>query len=266
MSSHDVSAPDMNGVQQRPTAQQSLIHGVAPLRPGTLVAQAIGAGITVAPREGRMILFGRQADEVHVCIGGDDLGMSRKHGLLTCEQGHWWVRNVGCRPMRLPSGELFTNGDPVPLATGYTPLFVTGSQGRQHLLELYVVGPGGDRPRARPNHETLRPTIWPLTADELIAVIVLGQRYLRHEPNPQPLCWQQAAEELALLDPEGDWTAKRLEHKVVKVRHRLSSRGVYGLLTSEVPKPVGNQLNDNLIRELVRSTTLVPTDLSRLDL
>lgn len=51
----------------------------------------------------------------------------------------------------------------------------------------------------------------------------------------------------------------------MKVRQRLSGRGVRGLLAAEVPAPVGNQLNDNLIRELVRTTTLVPTDLARLD-
>lgn len=257
--------PDMNGAERHPPTHESLIRGVSPVRPGTLVAQSIEGGITVAPKEGRMILFGREADEVHVCIGGDDLGMSRKHGVLTCENGRWWVRNVGRRPMRLPSGDLYTNAEPVPLVDGYTPLFVGGTQDRQHLLELYVVGPDGDRPRARHADHTVVPPTWPLSDEELIVLVVLGQRYLRREPNPQPLSWQQAAEELDLLEPERGWRVKKVEHKVVKVRQRLSRRGVRGLLAAEVPAPVGNQLNDNLIRELVRTTTLVPTDLARLD-
>jgi hypothetical protein len=36
-------------------------------------------------------------------------------------------------------------------------------------------------------------------------------------------------------------------------------------VASEVSRPIGNQLNDHLIRELIRSATLVPTDLQRLD-
>ncbi len=126
-------------------------------------------------------------------------------------------------------------------------------------------GPDDALPRARPHLETLVPTVWPLSDDELLAMVVLGQRYLYLDPNPQPLTWQQAADELRLVDPDGGWTAKRLEHKVVKVRERISRRGVPGLVRSEVPQPVGNQLNDNLIRELTRTMTIVPGDLARLD-
>lgn len=38
-----------------------------------------------------------------------------------------------------------------------------------------------------------------------------------------------------------------------------------GLTKAEVGEPVGNALNDNLLRELVLSTTLVPPDLGLLD-
>jgi len=261
---HD-DGPDMTGVEVQPGTHESLVRGVPPVVPGTLVAQSIEGGITVAPKSGRMILFGRDAREVHICTGGDDLGISRKHGALTCEDGHWLVRNLGRRPIRLPSGDLFTNGDPVPLAEGYTPLFVNGSRDRQHLLELYVVGPDGNRPRARHGAHTVVPSIWPLDPDELLALVVLGQRYLRHEPNPQPLSWQDAADELAQLDPGRGWSTKTLQHVVGKVRTTLSTQGVYGLVRSEVTGPVGNQLNDNLVRELVRTSTIVPTDLARLD-
>jgi len=59
-----------------------------------------------------------------------------------------------------------------------------------------------------------------------------------------------------------NWSAKRVEHVVADVRARLSARGVHGLVREEVGEPVGNALNDNLLRELVLSTTLVPTDLA----
>ncbi|GAA5114600.1 FHA domain-containing protein [Pseudonocardia adelaidensis] len=241
------------------------MHGVDPAVPGTLVAQSIGDSISVGPQEGRVVLFGRQADEVHVCVGGDDQWVSKKHGRLEHAQGHWTVRATGRRPIRLPTGELFAGADPVPLTDGYTPLFILGGGNRQHLLEVYVVGSDGQRPTARHDHETMSPPVWPLTDGERLALIVLGQRYLRHEPYPQPLSWSEAAAVLAQLDPHGGWRTKTVEHRVAKVRQRLHRHGVFGLVASELPQPIGNQLNDHLIRELIRSATLVPTDLQRLD-
>lgn len=256
---------DMTGVVARPAAPQGLVNGAVALAPGSLVAQAIGAAITVAAKEGREIVFGRQAEQVHVCVGADDLGMSRRHGLLAYRDGRWWVSNVGRRPLRLPTGELHANAEPVPLGPGYTPLFVTGARERQHLLELYVAGPDGDVPRVRHDHETAQPAVWALDPDESLVLVVVGQRYLRHEPDPEPVTWQQAAAQLELIEPEGRWTAKRVEHRVAKVRRRLSRRGVHGLVADEVASPFGSRLTDNLLRELVRSATLVPADLARLD-
>ena len=54
------------------------------------------------------------------------------------------------------------------------------------------------------------------------------------------------------------------EHAVTAIRTRMSRGGVPGLTREEVGEPVGNALNDNLIRELVLSTTLVPPDLEML--
>jgi hypothetical protein len=231
----------------------------------TLIAQSIGGGITLGPQEGRTVLFGRQADEVHVCVGADDQGVSRKHGAITFEGGRWHVHNTGRRPMHLPSGSLYPNAEPVPLAGGYTALFVSGSGQRRHLLELYVVGEDGASPRPRHDDGTHSPTAWPLSSTERLALTVLGQRYLRNEPNPQPLTRHEAAAELRAIDPDGRWTYKTVEHRAKAVRARLSARGVAGLTAKEAPSPIGNQLNDNLVRELLRSSTLGPDDLARLD-
>ncbi len=255
--------PDMAGVERHP-ARDNLAQGAAPLAAGTLIAQSIGSGITVRSREGRTILFGRQAEGVHVCVGADDLGISRQHGVLTCKNNRWWLSNVGRRPVRLPSGELPSNGEPVPLATGYTALFVLGAEQRVHLLEVYIAGNDGERPRALPDHATVQPVKWNLTTDEHKALVVLGQRYLRNEPNPQPLPWQQATDELALIDPTGRWRIKRLQHVVLNLRLRMAEK-VSGLVAAEVPAPVGNQLNDNLIRELVRTGSILPKDLEIID-
>jgi hypothetical protein len=74
-----------------------------------------------------------------------------------------------------------------------------------------------------------------------------------------------AADQLAELQPEAGWTAKRVEHLVAGVRNRLSRAGVPALTREEVGEPVGNALNDNLFTELLLSTTLVPADVDVLD-
>ncbi|MGQ0838163.1 hypothetical protein [Actinokineospora sp.] len=112
---------------------------------------------------------------------------------------------------------------------------------------------------------TQPPKTWRLTPDERLVLVAMGQRYLLHEARPQPLSRQQTAELLAELQPHSTWTHRRVEHMVIDVRARLSTGGVYGLVREEVGEPVGNALNDNLFRELVLSTTLVPPDLALLD-
>lgn len=263
MTVHD-SGPDPSGVAPRP-GDPTLSNGVPGATRGTLVVQAIGGAITVGRRAGRTILVGRQAGEVHVCVGADDLGVSRQHGLLTCDGDRWWVRNVGRNPIRMPMTELFANGEAAPLAPGYTALFVVGSGGRVHQVEVYVVGDDGTRPTPRHDHETRQPRAWTLSDVERLALLVLGRRYLRREPDPQPLSWRDAAAELADLDPDGGWTQKSVERRVARLRERLSGAGMSRVLGHEVTPPLGNQLNHNLLTELIRSATLTHVDLARLD-
>lgn len=243
------------------STHDSLAFGVPRSAPGAIYALAIGGGFAVGPREGRTVVFGRNKPEVHVCIGEDDRRVSRQHGLLTCQDGRWWVRNTGRVPIRMPGSQwLFADEESLPLAHGYTPLFVPGTRGREHLLELYVAGDDGSRPAPRPGDVTEPPRTWRLEPDERLVLIALGQRYLLHEADPQPMGRQQVAELLNDLQP-GAWTARKVEHTVTAVRSRLSKSGVAGLTREEVGEPVGNKLNDNLLRELLLSTTLVPPDL-----
>lgn len=244
----------------------SLAFGVPRSTPGAIYALAISGGFAVGPREGRRVLFGRNKPEVHVCIGEDDRRVSRQHGLLTCQDGKWWVSNTGRLPIRLAGSQLlFSNEESLPLAAGYTPLFVPGTRGREHLLELYVTGDDGSRPAPRPGDVTEPPRTWRLQPDERLALVVLGQRYLLHEGDPQPLGRQQAADQLTELQPTAGWTARKVEHTITAVRTRLSRAGVLNLTREEVGEPVGNKLNDNLLRELLMSTTLVPPDLRLLE-
>jgi hypothetical protein len=253
-------------VRRLAAGHESLALGVPAAEPGTVFVLAMTGGIQVRPRDGRSIVFGRNRDEVHVCVGADDRRISRRHGTLDRHDGHWWVSNLGRQPIRAPASRLlFTGEEPVPLADGYSPLFLRGAPGREHLLEVFVTGADGARPTAHHSDPTQPPRVWRLSNEERLALVVLGQRYLLHETRPAPLPWRQAADQLAQLQPDAGWTTKRLEHLVTAVRARLSSGGVIGLTRDEVGEPVGNALNDNLLRELLLSTTLVPPDLAALD-
>ncbi|XVQ11454.1 hypothetical protein ACQP1W_02420 [Spirillospora sp. CA-255316] len=254
------------GGQRFPAGHPSLALGVPPSTPGTIYALTASGGIAVRPREGRTIVFGRNLPEVHVCIGESDRRVSRHHGLLCRRDDRWWVRTTGRLPVRFPDSRLlFADDEPVPLTEGYTPLFVPGSSHREHLLELYVTGLDERRPVASQGHATRPPRIWRLTDDERLVLVVLARRHLLHEPHPQPLTWRQACEILDDLQPGACWTAKKVAYRVAAVRRRLSEGGVPGLTREEVGEPVGNALNQNLIRELVASSTLVPLDLALLD-
>lgn len=246
--------------------RESLARGIPRAAPGAVVALALTGRLSVAPAEGRRVVFGRNRPDVDVCVGENDLQVSRKHGALTHHDGHWWVSNTGKLPIRLPGTRLlFLDEDPLPLPLGYTPLFIRGTRDREHLLELYVAGPDGGQPVHRHQDVTQPPKRWRLTPDERLLLVVVGQRYLMHEANPQPIARQQASEMLAELQPDAGWSAKRVEHMVSAVRSRLSAGGVYGLRRDEVGEPIGNTLNNNLLRELILSTTLVPPDLALLD-
>lgn len=249
-----------------PPTHGSLAIGVPASTPGTMFAQSVGGGIEVRAREKRAIIFGRDRAEVHVCLGPDDRQVSRQHGRLVHQGGRWWVHNTGQLPIQLPGSRmLFTGEEPVPLADGYSPLFVHGSRQRVHLLEVYVAGDTGGRPAERHDDATVPPARWELDDTERLALVILGQRYLLHEARPVPLTWQQTAKQLAERSPDAGWNHKRVERLIEKVRLRLSAHGVPGLTRDEVPEPIGNALNDNLLRELLLTTTLTPRDLVLLD-
>ncbi|MEU6721368.1 hypothetical protein ABZ897_58840 [Nonomuraea sp. NPDC046802] len=266
-----LSSADDEG-RELPRGHESLRFGVSPTNtrrpaPGAIAALTVRGGFTIGPGEGRQVLFGRNKDEVHVCISEEDRRISRRHGVLTHRGGTWWVGNTGQVPIRMPHSQwLFPNEEEIPLAPGYTPLFIRGSGGREHLLEVYVVGPDGDQRVPAHAEPTDQPRSWRLDPRERLVLVALGQRYLRYEARPYPLGRRQVAELLADVDPEGDWTHRKVERVIAGVRKRLSKERVRGLTREEVPEPVGNWLNHNLLTELVmNSATLVPSDLALLE-
>lgn len=247
----------------------SLARGVAPTAPGTLHARTVTGGLSVPPRPGLTLCFGRgEKPDVDLGVGVDDQWVSRRHGELTYRQGLWWLRNTGQQLVRLPRGQMMhLTTEPIPLATGYTPLFVKGSGYREHLVELYVAGHDDQGPLSRRAAETVRPETWALDDDERLLLVVLGQRYLLYEEDPRPLTYAVAAKQLAYICPDGKWNERRIEHRVEAVRRRLDRTGFrYPLMHDKSQgRPGDNRLLHNLIRGLVESTTLVPPDLDLME-
>jgi hypothetical protein len=258
------------GGQKVSRGYASLLRQTPTPAPGTLFAIALAEGITQQPEPGCQLRFGRNRLDVELCVGEDDLRVSRQHGVINHRDGWWEVSNTGRLPIRLVGGRwLFPQEDPLALSPGYTPLFVRGSRGREHLLELYVVGPNGERPQALHGAITHAPERYWLEPDEKLVLVALAQQYLAQEEFAQPLTRRQVAEQMAVLQPDRRWDERLVERVIAPVRERLTAEGVTGLsredLTARGVVNIGNLLNHNLIQALLANATLVPPDLTMMD-
>ncbi len=241
----------------------SLTCGLPPAQPGTLFVLGVNGGMSVSPDAGFDVVFGRNDPDVHVCVGANDPHVSRRHGYITRESSRWVLNNVGKLPIRFPGSRLVLSGHRAELPVTYTPLFIVAPE-QEHLLEVRIATKTSRSPENGYEAETPDPDVLELSPVERLVLVCLSQRYLRQEPQPQPLTWAQVASELSDLRPDEHWSWRRAAHIVAGVRKRLSSR-VHGLLEEEVPPPVGNVLNHNLIMELLVTTTIVESDLRMLD-
>lgn len=245
---------------------ESLLRQVTTPTPGAIFALALSAGATLPPGSPDQIRFGRNRPQVDLCIGEDDLRVSRQHGVIDYQHSCWEVTNTGKLPIRLPAGRwLFPGGESHPLTPGYTPLFVRGSRGREHLLEVYVIDSDGSCPETLYGAVTHAPNRYWLNDEEKLLLVALGQRYLAQQEFAQPLTRKQVAEEMAGLQPEVGWDEKKVERVIAPVRTRLHKAGVRGVVKQELDEPIGNMLNHNLIQALLASATLTPADLALLD-
>ena len=252
--------------QVLPASTRRLSDGVPSAPPGSLFALAEEGGFAVPPCPFKLY-FGRGKGDVHVAIGTHDPYVSRLHGILSCDGNEWWLRNEGRLPIYLPGDLMVLSGHDLPMEPGYTPIFINTPAHRSYLLEVHVVGRPGDPAYEVPMQPTREPDVYPLSEDERLVLVVLAQRYLRQERYPQPVSWKQVAEDLNRVGEDREWTPKRAAHLVGAVRERLATgrSPVAGLLREDgVGEPVGNVLNHNLIRALLKNTTLLPNDLALL--
>jgi hypothetical protein len=242
----------------------SLTRGLPPAEPGTLFVLGAAGGIRVAPDIEFEVVFGRNGPDVHVCVGANDPHVSRRHGTIVRQRSRWVLANLGRLPIRFPGSRLVLSGDRAELPPAYTPLFIVGPK-QEHLLEVRVAAVSVTDTRDDTfDAETRSRDVWPLSPVERLVLVCLSQRYLRQEPTPQPLTWAQVASDLSELRPTEQWTWRRTAHIVTNVRKRLSAT-VPGLREEEIPPPIGNTLNHNLILELLVTTTITTSDLHLLD-
>ena len=236
-----------------------------PARPGTILVVADELRYQKLPSAGFEVYFGRAEDDVHVAVGVGDPYVSRRQGMLVCDGREWRLRNIGRLPIRLVDESMVLSGHELPLRAGCTPLLVGAPVHRVHLVEVHVAGNPRRGTRIGPDTETRSPDVYELNEIERLALVAIGQRYLRQDPAPQPVSWAQAAEDLSRTGSRR-WTARSVEHVIAAVRQRLASgrRPIPGILRGEMPEPVGNTLNHNLITALLRSATLAPADLALL--
>ena len=257
-----------NKVDFLPKGTGSLAHGLPPSEPGRLFVMGLNGGMSVARDAGFKVVFGRCEPDVHVCVGEDDPYVSRRHGYITAEGSRWVLHNTGRLPVRFPGSRLVLGGQCAELPDAYAPLFIVAPR-REHLLEVRIAtgAPSGRAPGVA-EEPTWGSDQYELSPEERLVLVCLSQRYLRQEPHPQPLTWAQVADELSSLQPATGrgkrWTRKRAAHIVTGVRQRLSSE-VHGLLEEEVPPPIGNTLNHNLIMALLETATITQDDLALLE-
>jgi hypothetical protein len=255
----------------RPRPLEPSIGGLAgrvPAAPaGSIFVLAAAGGFAAPPREKFEVVFGRKEPDVHVCIGSDDPRMSRLQGRLVCSGTEWWLRNEGKLPIRLPQSRFLLSGNEIPLAEGYSPLFIRTSKRREHLLEVRVVGAGRKDTLVGTGEDTATAEAesWQIGDTERVVLAALALRYLRQEPHPQPQSWKQVAADLNnAASTHSEWTEKKAANTVLKVRERLTPH-VAGLRLEDWGDPAGNMVNHQLVQELLQTATLRPPDLRLLD-
>lgn len=148
----------------------------------------------------------------------------------------------------------------------YTPVFIGDLGRRVHSMEIRLVDYRRDKAGCDSGDETVAPMAHPLSQTERLVLTALARRYLLGLPGAQPAAWKQVATDMNQLPSNREWNEKNVARVVAGVRERLSKpdypRPVPGLLRDEVlGEPLGNALNDNLIRALLQNATLTPADL-----
>jgi hypothetical protein len=243
--------------------------GEVPLDPmpsGTLYALTDHAGWAVPPASLKLE-FGRRERDVHLPIGTDDPRISRFHGYLHWAGDTWWIRNEGSPIMILfPEASMLLTGHERAIERGYTPMLLGDPAERVHSLEVRV-GAADRGVAVGAEDVTVPPQQFELSERERLVLTSLAQNYLLGLPAPKPVPWSQVAADVAEFNTDEQWTPPRPANVVAGIRRRLSHPeckpyAIPGLMSdASMSEPIGDALNVNLIRAMIQSMTLTPSDL-----
>jgi hypothetical protein len=225
--------------------------------PGTIFVSGDHGGWAV-PLSEYTLRFGRDKDEVEVPIAIGDTHVSRQQGAIVCDGHTWWLENRGKRTIHIPGQQKLLKGEGRLLGSGYTLLYIITPEKRTYPLHVRVVGEKRRSSGRRPKERTKEADAYKLSDTERMVLAALAQRYLRGEPHPQPVTWQQTADLVNLAPGPKDWGPRAAEHLVTRVRERLA---IPFTSRREMGEPVGNSLNHNLIEALIESGCLLPEHL-----
>lgn len=238
--------------------QEPLFAGAA-APAGTLFVLGDEGGYAAAAVTGRTLVVGRNTPDVHVRIGGEDAYVSREHATLRCvpygSGTQWIIRNGGKLPIHLPDAPPLLREHESALRTGYTPLYIRGSQ--LHVVEALVSDGQRRRGSVRPDTSTGTMRL-PLTRREWLVLVAMFHDVLAREDQALPLTWKETAKLLNTVPGQDGWTDRKAENVVDGVRHRLRDAGFERLTGETAPREA---LKGNLQRVLVDSSTLLPEDL-----
>lgn len=235
-------------------------------KPGMLYVRTTTRQLRLKPVKGATVMFGRNADQVHITLGAEDQTVSRVQGSLTYRDRTWWLQNLGRRNLILGKQELFRDADPYPLATGFTTMMLWTSDERVHTMEFYLSDGTPPPPRTAAGiAETSVRTFEFVNDREKLAVVAMAQPYLTQDESPEPWAHNAVANLLTEIDPDHHWGPKVVERKIEAVKKRLIKEGEPGLTMAEVGTPVGNRIKHNMIKILKVRGAISPKDLDLLD-
>lgn len=237
--------------------------GGSPAPTGSLFVLGEHGGYAAAPRPNHRLVLGRNNKDVHIIVGAGDWYVSREQAVVQCVPfgtgTTWTLRNLGRRPIRMPSAPLLLQEHETVLKPGYTPLYIHGD--RLHVIEL-LVSAGRREAMTAPANAGTRDLGWPLTDKQRMVLVAMFQAFLRQDGPAHPLSASDTSKILNAIPGQEGWTPSKVHHVVDEVRYDLAAKGETGL-TVDSAHP--ETLRHNLVTVLLNTATLVPPDLRLLD-
>ncbi len=182
---------------------------------------------TVLIGDGQALTFGRARD-CDICLDPDDVGISRRAGVVELDNGTWWVRNSSStRPLSVVDDLGFRSVlGPGRRAAVEAPVrvLVDGSQGKPHSILIEVLGAGPARPAVSPEVPGIPTAVGEevLISDaDRLAMVALFAGYIEDPPryDPHPKSYAAAAARLG-------WPRTTLVKRIEYLRSRLDAAGV----------------------------------------